>query len=319
MLIATGGADQTFLALHAAAHTERLGFMVAHRPGVQAPAAAARAFATADHITGGRIRLHAVTGFIPETGYGDYLEDKNARYERADEYLQIVRRTWTSTEPFDFEGRYFNVRGAFSTVRPLSEPHVPVSVGGSSEAAYRLAVKHADLYALWAEPLADTAERIGRLRGIAAEHGVAAPRVSLSARLIIGKTEAQAWEKARAIEARLRAGFSGPSPFANLGKDGGGQRQLALAERGERFDRALFLGTSTAIGGGTDSTSLVGTPETIVAALLDYYDIGVTTFLNRGYEPLYDAIDYGRWIISTVREEVRIREQRKPADAAATA
>ncbi len=68
------------------------------------------------------------------------------------------------------------------------------------------------------------------------------------------------------------------------------------------------MGTSTAIGGGTDSTSLVGTPDTIIESLLGYYDLGVTTFLSRGYEPLYDALDYGRWIIGTLREEVARRE-----------
>jgi alkanesulfonate monooxygenase len=70
----------------------------------------------------------------------------------------------------------------------------------------------------------------------------------------------------------------------------------------------LWLSTATAVGATHDSTALVGTPDTIVQALLDYYDIGVTTFLNRGYEPLYDALDYGRWIIPVVREEVRRRE-----------
>jgi alkanesulfonate monooxygenase len=54
---------------------------------------------------------------------------------------------------------------------------------------------------------------------------------------------------------------------------------------------------------------LVGTPETVIQALLDYYDLGVTTFLNRGYEPLFDAVDYGRYIIPVVREEVRKREE----------
>ncbi len=71
----------------------------------------------------------------------------------------------------------------------------------------------------------------------------------------------------------------------------------------------MWLATATAVGASHDSTSLVGTPDTIVKALLDYYDIGVTTFLNRGYEPLYDAIEYGRYIIPAVREEVQRREQ----------
>lgn len=308
VLIANGGGDPMFLAAYAAAHTERLGFMIAHRPGLVPPTLAARAFATLDHTTGGRIRLHTITGHAPEPEHGETLVDKNERYARAGEYLDIVKRTWTSTEPFDYDGKYFQIKEGFSPVKPLQKPYVPISLGGSSDAAYHVAVQHTDLYALWAEPLADTAERIAKLRSIAAAAGVAAPRVSLSVRLIIGPTEELAWKKAREIEAALKANFKSGA-FPDRGQSGGGARQLAVAERGEVHDRALFMGTSTAIGGGTDSTSLVGTPDTVIEALLAYADIGVTTFLNRGYDPLHDAIDYGRWIIPAVREEVKRREQ----------
>lgn len=310
VLVASGGADQLHLATYAALHTEKLGFMVAHRPGVITPVVAARAYATVDHIIGaGRLRLHTVTGHAAEPQHGDTLEDKAERYARASEYLDIVKGVWTSDEPFDYEGKYFRIKGAFSPLKPLHQPHIPVSLGGTSEGAYHVAVKHTDLYALWAEPLADTKERIDKLRSVAAAAGVPAPRVSLSARLIIGPTEELAWKKAREIAATLAANTGGNSPAANRGHSGGAVRQLELAARGERHDRALFLGTSSAIGFGTDSTALVGTPDTIVQALLDYYDIGVTTFLNRGYEPLYDALDYGRWILPAVREEVRRRER----------
>ena len=48
-------------------------------------------------------------------------------------------------------------------------------------------------------------------------------------------------------------------------------------------------------------------------ALVDYYDIGVTTMLIRGYEPFRDAVDYGR-LIPLVRDLVAQRD----AEAAAT-
>lgn len=308
VLIANGGGDPLFLAAYAAAHTEQLGFMLAHRPGLTAPTIAARAFATLDHTTRGRIRLHAITGHAAEPEHGETLLDKNERYARADEYLEIVKRTWTSDKPFDFEGKYFTIKGGFSPIKPVQQPHIPISLGGSSDAAYHVAVRHTDLYALWAEPYALIEERINKLRRIAQEHQVAVPRISLSVRLIIGPTDELAWKKAYDIVATLKRNTN-PQLAAARGHSGGAQRQLAIAEQGERHDRALFMGTSTAIGGGTDSTSLVGTPDIIVESLLGYYDLGVTTFLNRGYEPLYDALDYGRWIIGTLREEVSRREQ----------
>ncbi|GAB7562235.1 LLM class flavin-dependent oxidoreductase [Methylobacillus methanolivorans] len=315
VLIANGGGDPAYLAAYAASQTEHLGFMIAHRPALQSPALAARAYATLDHITGGRIRLHAITGHAIDAEHGDTLADKAQRYERAGEYLDIVRRLWTTDKPFDYEGKYFQLKDTSIPLKPLQQPHIPISLGGSSDVAYEVAVRHTDLYALWAEPLADIAERIAKLRRVAEVAGVPAPRVSLSARLIIGPTEDIAWQRAYEIVERLKQNHQGIAP-QHL-HAGGALRQQEIAARGDRHDRALYMATSTAIGTGADTTSLVGTPDTIVQSLLDYYDLGVTTFLNRGYEPLYDAVDYGRYIISTVREEVRRRDEYKLKQAAA--
>ena len=84
----------------------------------------------------------------------------------------------------------------------------------------------------------------------------------------------------------------------------GSQRLLAAAAKGERHDRALWTPLAAATGRGGNSTALVGTPETVAQALLDYVDIGVTTILIRGYDPYDDAIDYGRYLLPLVREEV---------------
>ncbi|MBF6701293.1 LLM class flavin-dependent oxidoreductase, partial [Acinetobacter baumannii] len=61
VLIASGptSPDSAQIAAYLAQHTERLGFMIAHRPALLTPNLAARSFATVDHTTGGgRIRLH---------------------------------------------------------------------------------------------------------------------------------------------------------------------------------------------------------------------------------------------------------------------
>jgi alkanesulfonate monooxygenase len=136
------------------------------------------------------------------------------------------------------------------------------------------------------------------------------PPVSLSVRLIIGPTEELAWQRAEQILADIQ---NNPT-FQNNGtlsghkvKGIGSQRLLAAAQQGDRHDRALWMPTATAVGAYGDTTALVGTPDTIIAALLDYVDLGVTTFLNRGYDPIYDTVDYGRYIIPAVREEAAKR------------
>lgn len=79
----------------------------------------------------------------------------------------------------------------------------------------------------------------------------------------------------------------------------------ALAARAAEHDRTA---TARASGAGGNSTALVGTPDTVAQARLDYVDLGVTTLLIRGYDPLEDAVDYGRELIPLVRAEVGRRD-----------
>ena len=85
-------ADGFLVAQYAAIHTERLGFLLAHRPGFVAPTLAARKFATLDHLTGGRVALHVIAGLsdAEQQGEGDF-SPKQERYRRAAEYLEVMR------------------------------------------------------------------------------------------------------------------------------------------------------------------------------------------------------------------------------------
>ncbi|MGD0677296.1 MAG: LLM class flavin-dependent oxidoreductase [Polyangiaceae bacterium] len=313
------------VAAYAAAHTERLSFLVSHRPGFRAPTVAARELATLDHFSSGRAAVHIITGGndAEQRRDGDYLE-KDERYARTDEYLHIVRKAWSATEPFDFKGRYYALEGYASGVRPLQKPSIPLYFGGSSEAAYRVGAKHADVYALWGEPLAETKQQIDSIRAASSAAGRSAPpRISVSFRPILGATEELAWDRARHIlEVTKSALSAAPLALRRWGSAGpkptGSQRLLAAAEKGDLHDRALWTPIAKALGAPGNSTALVGTAETVAQALLDYYDIGVTTFLIRGFDPYNDAVDFGRELIPRVREEVRRRESQHDTTENAT-
>src|SRR5204863_4198324 len=125
---------------YAAAHTERLGYLIAHRPGFVAPTLTARAAATLDHVTNGRVALHIITGGsdAEQTRDGDWL-DHDMRYRRTDEYLDVLRRMWTAPEPFDHEGEFYRFAKAFSEVKPLRPGSIPLYFGGASGAAATVA------------------------------------------------------------------------------------------------------------------------------------------------------------------------------------
>ena len=189
------------MAAYAAAHTEWLNFLVAHRPGFVAPTLAARSFATLDQFSGGRIGVHIITGGSDgeQRRDGDYLL-KDERYDRTDEYLEVMDLAWTSAAPFSYHGRYYQLEDFYTDVRSPQQPRIPLYFGGSSDAAYRVGGKHADVYALWGEPLAETAEQIASVRAAARAAGrVAPPRISVSFRPILGPTQELAWERAHRI------------------------------------------------------------------------------------------------------------------------
>lgn len=96
-------------------------------------------------------------------------------------------------------------------------------------------------------------------------------------------------------------------------ENAGFQRLPAVAAKGERHDRALWAAPAAATGAAGNSTVSVGTPETVAPALLDHVDLGVTTFLLRGYQPLPDAEEFGRTRLPLVRQEVERRERAAPA------
>src|SRR5215467_12593124 len=110
-------AEGFLVAQYAAQHTERLGFLIAHRPGFVAPTLAARKIVTFDHLTGGRIAIHIISGAsdAEQEGDGDF-QPKDVRYRRAAEYIEVMKLAWTAPKRFDFSGEFYRVRGAKSDI-----------------------------------------------------------------------------------------------------------------------------------------------------------------------------------------------------------
>jgi alkanesulfonate monooxygenase len=269
------------------------------------------------------LTVHFITGGSDheQQREGDFLT-KDQRYSRTREYIQIVKQAWTSREPFDHDGEHYRFADFVSDTFPVQQPRPAVSFGGSSPAAYAAGGAEADIYCLWGEPLAQTAEQIESVKAAALAAGrTDVPRIQVAFRPIIAATEELAWEKAyrtvEQIRTRTRGGTAPLTRRHSLTgpQNTGSQRLLAIAEQGERFDRALWTPTAAATGGGGNSNALVGTPETVAAALLDYYDLGVTILSARGYDMINDTIDFGRHVIPIVRAEVAKRDAERAATA----
>jgi alkanesulfonate monooxygenase len=300
---------------HVLGVTDRLNVLIAQRPGFTAPTLLARQLAAVDQLSGGRVALHVITGgnATELRQDGNILDDKDERYARTDEFLDVVRAEWISQTPFSYDGKYYKVQNGFSQIKPYHREGIPIFVGGASDAAIEVAGKHADTFALWGESYAQVRDVTSRVRAAAAKHGRATPRFSLSVRPILADTEEKAWAKAEELLARATAlqdktGYRKP---ADGHATAGARRLLALAEQGTRIDKRLWTKMAELTGANSNTTALVGTPEQVAEVFGDYYDLGINHFLIRGFDPLIDAIEYGRELIPRTRELIAGRSAAK--------
>lgn len=302
--------DALQVAQHVLNHTEKLKVMIAQRPGFTAPTLLARQLATLDQLYDGRVSLHVITGgnAIELRQDGNTLDDKDERYARTSEFLDIVRLEWTSEKPFNYSGKYYTVENGFSQVKPRQAGGIYTFVGGGSDAAIEVAGKHADTFALWGESYAQVRDVTARVHNAAVRRGRPTPRFSLSVRPILADTEEKAWKNAEEILERATAlqdqtGYRRPNHAT-----GGAKRLLALADQGARIDKRLWTEIAKLTGANSNTTALVGTPEQVAEVLGDYYDLGVSHFLIRGFDPLPDVIDYGRELIPLTRNLIAGRK-----------
>jgi alkanesulfonate monooxygenase len=296
---------------HVLSVTQNLKVMIAQRPGFTAPTLIARQLATLDQLWRDRVSVHVITGgnATELKQDGNTIDDKDARYARTGEWLDVIKAEWSSDKPFAYGGTYYQVENGFSQVKPHRSGGIPVFVGGASEAAIDVAGKHADTFALWGESYAQVRDVTSRVRAAAAKHG-RPTRFSLSVRPIIAETEEKAWAKAEDILARATAlqdktGYRKP---ADGHATAGARRLLALADQGTRIDKRLWTEIAKLTGANSNTTALVGTPEQVAEVFGDYYDLGVSHFLIRGFDPVIDAIEYGRELIPRTRELIAGRQ-----------
>jgi alkanesulfonate monooxygenase len=150
------------------------------------------------------------------------------------------------------------------------------------------------------------------VRAEAAAHGRGIG-FSISFRPIVASTEDEAWAKARRILEATRAQQVQIAHTRGAGpqQSEGARRLLADAAKGDRVDERLWTAIARETGGRSNSTALVGTPEQVADALLAYYDLGIETFLLRGFDPLVDAVEYGRELLPLVRAKVAERDAQR--------
>jgi alkanesulfonate monooxygenase len=313
----SGAPDSLQLAQFVAEHTERIKPIIAHRPGFQYPTQFAKGVAGLERISHGRVGIHVISGGSDEEQRreGDYTT-KEQRYRRSEEFVEILRSVWYEDGPISHAGEFYTFEDFSTDVRPQYGP-IPVSIGGSSQQAYEVGGRQGDIFGLWGEPLKETAEQIASVNAVADAAGRPRPRIWNSFRPIVAPTDELAWEKAHAVLAQTQKAMANAAdPSNQLLKrfmsseptNVGSVRLREVAARGDLHDRCLWMPLAKELKGGGSTTALVGSYETVAAALIDYADIGCDLLSIRGWDVYNDMVDYGRYVLPLARQELAHRE-----------
>lgn len=326
VLIPTGGAclDAWVVGSAVMSHTKALRPLVAVRPGLTAPVLSARMGAALDVLSQGRAMINVVTGSSVQDleELGDPLAHAHdERYERAREYLEVMKQAWTQSEGLaasefvedgkfqpdqrgqePFQGKYYQFKRAVSSPITVQKPHPPFYLGGSSAIAKRVAVEYADTYLMWGEPHEWIREQIAEIDAIRAEYKAETGndrelRYGLRAQVLVRATEEEAWAAAWDTISKVSPEAIEKAQEAFAKTDATNQRrqnELREQSKNDKFVVGPNLWTGLSIVRSGGAILIVGTAEQVADRLVEYAELGVSTFILSGYPHLEEADNFGK-------------------------
>jgi alkanesulfonate monooxygenase SsuD/methylene tetrahydromethanopterin reductase-like flavin-dependent oxidoreductase (luciferase family) len=163
-----------------AAQTERLrlGLLVTSNR-FRPPAMLAKIATTVDTVSGGRLDFGIGAGSRPSIpwarreyeAHGLPYDDFAHSVGSLAEACTVIRRLWTDDKPFDFDGSYVHLTGAFGNPKPVQRPHPPIVIGGRSTATLRVVAEHADVWNIPGGDIEDAVSRSALLDRLCTEIG----------------------------------------------------------------------------------------------------------------------------------------------------
>jgi alkanesulfonate monooxygenase len=294
--------DPILLSLALGMKTEKLKFMVAIRSGIVSPTLFVQQINTISALTGGRVCINMVTGHTPhELGYyGDFLPH-DERYARTDEFLSICRAFWRRDGEVNFNGKYYRIENGKVNLPFISDETTSpeIYLGGNSQIADELAVKHADC--LWRFP--DAPEKLRpRIQPIVSQ----GTEVGLLVSLIARPTKEQAVLDAHSLIETVGAKSREFQKEALSRSDSIGIRtNFKLAESNESEWLTPHLWTGAIPYLGAPAIALVGSYEEIASAIIDYKQIGVSQFLFMGWPDVDEMVVFSRKVLPLIRDRER--------------
>ena len=139
------------------------------------PVIAAKEMVTADHIGEGRFGLNIVVGWNEGEFemFGVEQREHEDRYDYAQEWLDVIQMIWSDQEDFDFQRKYFSMKGIRGKPKPFGGTRPLMMNAGSSGTGQAFAIRNCDAFFLQAsrDSLDETAKRVAAVQHLAKESG----------------------------------------------------------------------------------------------------------------------------------------------------
>lgn len=129
-----------------AAVTKRICVMSTVHVTIVNPILAAKSTVTVDLISNGRMGLNLVCGWYPAEieMFGNAIQTHGDRYDLADEWIDVFDRLWSEKKSFDYDGDYYQLKGAITQPRPVQSRPILMNAGGSPRGR-DFAAEHCDV------------------------------------------------------------------------------------------------------------------------------------------------------------------------------
>jgi len=302
------------------AHAKHIGLGATVSTSFSEPFNVARMFGSIDHISDGRAAWNVVTSSNQRSALNFNLDehlDHEFRYERANEFVDVVRGLWDcwddgaivadkatgrfidpgKVRPLNHRGRFFKVRGPLNMAR-CPQGHPVIIQAGGSPSGLELAARTADVVFSVVQELEPAKQAYADLKGRMAKYGRPPEAISVLPGVmpIVGSSDAEAREKLAKLQSWVnttnaltlvtsRIGYDvtghpldGPVPPPPLSQ-GGRTFHNVLYEMARREGMTLRdLFNLTAAARG--HWVLSGTPETIADTLEQWFVEGAADGFN---------------------------------------
>lgn len=288
------GQDALSFAAALAPQTRQINQLVALRMGEVWPPMLARALATVDHLSEGRLCINIISSDMP-----GLKESNEVRYQRSSEIIQILKKLWTTDGPLEWKGEFYNFNlPNTESAKTYQQNGGPLMYfGGISPLAQDLCAKHCDVFLMWPETEARLAETMRTMSDKTAAYGRQID-FGLRIHVIVRETETEARAAANRLISKLDLERGLEIRNRSMDSQSAGvlrQDELRAQSPDLFIEDHLWSGIGLARSGC--GSAIVGDPDQVLAKLNRYLDMGMRSFILSGYPHLEECDLFAKYVL----------------------